>query len=50
MKAWMLKMEPWNVCRTMVADSHHFEEELDPDPDPRESRKLDQDPDIDSHL
>jgi hypothetical protein len=33
MKAWMLKMEPWNVCRTMAADSHHFDEEQDPDPD-----------------
>jgi hypothetical protein len=26
-----LKMEPWRVLRPVVADSHHFEEELDPD-------------------
>jgi hypothetical protein len=26
-------MEPWKVYRIVVADSHHFEEELDPDPD-----------------
>jgi hypothetical protein len=25
-------MEPWKVYRIVVADSHHFEEELDPDP------------------
>jgi hypothetical protein len=27
-------MKPWLVYRLVVADSHHFEEELDPDPDP----------------
>ncbi len=26
-------MEPWKVYRIVVADSHHSEEELDPDPD-----------------
>ncbi len=38
-------MEPWKrLYRLVVADSHHFEEELDPDldPDPR-SEKLDAD-------
>jgi hypothetical protein len=34
-------MEPWRVCRPVVADSHHFEEELDPDP--QKSEKLDPD-------
>jgi hypothetical protein len=28
----MLKMELWRVCSPVVADSHYFEEELDPDP------------------
>jgi hypothetical protein len=28
-----LKMKPWGVYRPVVADNHHFEEELDPDPD-----------------
>jgi hypothetical protein len=27
---WRLKMEPWRVCRTVVADSHHFDEEQYP--------------------
>jgi hypothetical protein len=31
-EAWRLKMEPWRVCRPVVADSHHFDEEQDPDP------------------
>jgi hypothetical protein len=26
------KMKPWRVCRQVVEDSHHFEEEQDPDP------------------
>ncbi len=41
MEAWPLKMEPWSVCRQVVADSHHFDEEQDPDPDPHESEKSD---------
>ncbi len=32
MEAWRLKMEAWRVYRIVVADSHHFDEELDPDP------------------
>jgi hypothetical protein len=32
MEAWRLKMEPWRMYRTVDADSHHFEEELDADP------------------
>jgi hypothetical protein len=34
MKAWRLKMKPWRVCRPVVADadSHHLNEEQDPDP------------------
>jgi hypothetical protein len=27
-------MEPWRLCRPVVADSHHFDEEQDPDLDP----------------
>ncbi len=27
-------MEPWRVCRPVIADSHHFDEEQDPDTDP----------------
>jgi hypothetical protein len=34
MEAWRLKMDPWRAYRLMVADNH-FEEELDPDPDPQ---------------
>jgi hypothetical protein len=33
MEAWRLNMEPWKVCRPVV-DSHHFDEEQDPEPDP----------------
>ncbi len=29
-EAWRLKMEPWRVCRTVVVDSHHFDEKHDP--------------------
>ncbi len=28
------QMEPWRVCRPVVADSHHFYEDQDPDPGP----------------
>jgi hypothetical protein len=34
-------MEPWIVCRHVIADSHHFDGEQDPDPDPRQSEKSD---------
>jgi hypothetical protein len=42
-------MKPWRVYRPVVADSHHFDEEQDPDPhlseklapDPHLSEKLD---------
>jgi hypothetical protein len=44
MKAWRLKMEPWRVYRTVVADSNHFDKEQDLDPDPHYSEKLDPDP------
>ncbi len=45
-------MKPRRVCRPVVADSHHFHEEQDPDPhlserldeDPHQSEKLDPDP------
>ncbi len=30
--SWRLRMEPWRICRPAVADSHHFDEEQDPDP------------------
>jgi hypothetical protein len=44
MEAWRFKMEPWRVYRPVVADSYHYEEELDPDSDPHLSEKLDLDP------
>jgi hypothetical protein len=31
-EAWRLKMEPWRFYRPVIADSHNFKEELDPDP------------------
>ncbi len=45
-------MKLWMVCRPVVADSHHFHQEQDPDPqlrerqnpDPHENEKLDPDP------
>ncbi len=45
-------MEPWRVCRPVVADLHHLDEEQDPDPylsakldpDPHLIAKLDPDP------
>jgi hypothetical protein len=41
-------MELWRVYKPVVADFHHFEEELDsdlnPHPDPHLSEKLDPDP------
>jgi hypothetical protein len=41
-EALSLRMEPWRVCRPKVADSHHFDEEQDPDPHLNE--KSDPDP------
>ncbi len=51
-------MEPLRVYRQVVADSHHFEEELDPDPnqcekldpDQHETEKLDANSDPDPYL
>jgi hypothetical protein len=34
MEAWLFQMKPWMIYRPEVADSHHFEEGLDQDPDP----------------
>jgi hypothetical protein len=34
MEAWRLKIEPSRVYRPVVADSHHFDKEQYPDPDP----------------
>jgi hypothetical protein len=31
-EAWRIKMLPWRVCRPVVADSHNFDEQQDPDP------------------
>ncbi len=39
-RPWTL-LEAWMVCRPVVADSHHFDE----NPDPDECEKLDPDPD-----
>ena len=33
-------MEPCRVDRPVAADSHHFNEEQEPDPDPHLSEKL----------
>ncbi len=51
MKLWMARTN-WRrggtdravECRPVVADSHHFDEEQDLDPDPHYSEKSDQDP------
>jgi hypothetical protein len=43
---WTLTMEAEGVCRPMVADSHLFEEEQDPDLDLHQSEKSDPDPDL----
>ncbi len=32
LEALRLKMEPWMICRPIVADSHQFDKEQDPDP------------------
>jgi hypothetical protein len=32
MEAWRVKMMPWRVYRPVVADSHNFDEQQDPDP------------------
>jgi hypothetical protein len=32
MEAFRLKMELWKIFRPVVADSHHFDKEKDPDP------------------
>jgi hypothetical protein len=46
MEACRLNMDPWRVCKTLYrpafADSHHFDNEQDPDP--QLSEKLDLDP------
>jgi hypothetical protein len=34
MEGWRLKIEALKVCRPVVTDSHHLDEEQDPDPDP----------------
>jgi hypothetical protein len=46
MESWRLKIDPWRprVCRIMIADSHNFNEKLDPDPGPLESEEPDPDP------
>ncbi len=40
--SWRFTMEVWRVCRPVIADLHHFDEE--PDPDPHQSEKRDTDP------
>ncbi len=48
-------MEPWRVFKPLVADSHHCDEEQDPDPhqsenldpDPHQSENLDPDKNLD---
>jgi hypothetical protein len=46
MEASRLKTYPWRANRPVVAaaDSYHFDEEQDPDPDLHISEKLDPDP------
>jgi hypothetical protein len=48
MEAWRLKMEARRVCRPVVADTHHLDEDEDEDED--EDQDTDQDPDPDPHL
>jgi hypothetical protein len=45
-EAYSLKMEPWRVCKPVVADLHHFhhDAEQEPDPNQRQSVKLVPDP------
>jgi hypothetical protein len=38
-------MEPWKFCRQVVPESHHFEEEQDPDPHLHQNEKCNPDPD-----
>jgi hypothetical protein len=46
METWRLKIKPLRLYRLVVADSHYFEEELDPDLDPDlQSETLDPNPD-----
>ncbi len=46
MEAMRLKMEPWRVCRPVVADLYHFGETRSGpiDPDPHHSEQSDPDP------
>jgi hypothetical protein len=39
-EAWRLKMEPWRVCRPVVAGSLHFDKEQDPDLDPHKKGQI----------
>jgi hypothetical protein len=34
MEVWRFKKEAWIVCRPVIADSYHLDEEQDPDPHP----------------
>jgi hypothetical protein len=38
MEAWRFKMESWMVNRPVIADSHHCDEDHDPDTDPHLSK------------
>ncbi len=42
-EAWRLKMEQWRASRPVVADSHYYDEEQDPDTHQHQSCKLDPD-------
>jgi hypothetical protein len=44
MEPWRLKMEPWRACKPVVADSHDFDEEQDPNPHQSEKPDLDPEP------
>ncbi len=41
MLAWRIKMEPWRLYISVFTDSHHFDEEQDPDPHLREKKDPD---------
>jgi hypothetical protein len=43
-------MKPWRVCTPVAADSYHFDEEQDSDPDPHYSEKLDSDQPFMKHI
>ncbi len=44
-ESWRICREPRRICRPAVADSHHFNEDQEPDPDPQHTVVKKRDPD-----